>query len=395
MNFDLPPVLAMVRETAAAVARRVVAPRAASIDEEGVYPEDVFQAFREHGLLGLAWPEECGGAGVSHPDGSPAGTLALCLAVEEVAKYCSSSGLILLLTKLPLMPIWLGGNEEQKQRYIGGVCEGRLKGAFCLTEPEAGSDAAAIRTTAVLAGDSYVLNGVKCFISGATVADFFTVAARMGIEPGHKGIGVFVVDRDAPGLKIGKVERKMGVKGVPVAEVVFQDCFVPRENLVGPPGVGFRILMQTLNAVRPVVAARGLGLAEGALEYGVAYARERRAFGCPIIDFQGLRWMVAEMAMRIEAARWLTYRAAALVDQGRVSREDAPYLSMAKAFATETAVFVADGALQLLGGHGYMKDHPTERYYRDARQLTIVEGTSQIQREIIGRSVAEGLLHWA
>ncbi len=392
MDFTLPAELAALREMVRDLAREVVAPRAAELDETGVYPEDIFAAFRDRGLPGLAWPEELGGAGLRDAAGRPVGTLALCLAVEEVARFCSASGLILLLTRLPLMPVWLAGTPEQKERYIGGACRGERRGAFCLTEPEAGSDAAGIRATARRDGDHYVLNGTKIFISGATVADFFTIAAKTDPAAGHRGVSVFVVDRVTPGLSVGKVERKMGVKGVPVAEVVLQDCRVPAAQRLGAENAGFRVVMQTLNAVRPVVAARGLGLAEGALAYAVEYARERRAFGHPIADFQGLRWLMADMATDLEAARWLTYRAATLVDAGRYGREDAHFLSMAKLYATEMANRVASGALQLLGGHGYMKDHPLERFYRDARQLTLVEGTSQIQREIIGRAVAEGFL---
>lgn len=393
MDFSMPTELAAVREMVGQLAREIIAPRAAELDETGCYPDDIFAAFRDHGLLGLAWPEEFGGAGLRDAAG-PLGTLALCLAVEEVAKHCSASGLILLLTKLPLMPIWLAGTPEQKERYIGGTCRGELRGAFCLTEPEAGSDAAGIRATARREGDGYVLNGTKIFISGATVADFFTVAAKTDPSAGHRGVSVFVVERGVPGLNIGKVERKMGVRGVPVAEVILEECRVPAAQRLGEENAGFKILMQTLNAVRPVVAARGLGLAEGALAYAVEYARGRRAFSRPIAAFQGLRWMMADMATEIEAARWLTYRAARLVDKGRFGREDAPFLSIAKLYATEMANRVAGGALQLLGGHGYMKDHPLERFYRDARQLTLVEGTSQIQREIIGRAVAEGLMTW-
>ncbi|MBC7105744.1 MAG: acyl-CoA dehydrogenase family protein, partial [Firmicutes bacterium] len=313
---------------------------------------------------------------------------------EEVAKYCCASGLILLLTKLSTSAISLGGSEAQKQKYIRGTCEGTRRGCFCLTEPGAGSDAAGISTRAERHGDYYVLNGTKCFISGAPVADFFVVVAKTEPGAGHRGVSVFVVDGGTPGLSIGKVERKMGVKGVPVSEVLLEDCRVPAGALVGVENGGFKLVMSSLNSVRPVVAARGLGLAEGALQYAVEYARQRRAFGRPLSDFQGLRWMMAEMAMEIEAARWLVYRAAAIVDEGRVGRDAAPYFSIAKAYASEVAVRTAHRALQILGGYGYMKDYPMERFYRDARQLMIVEGTSEIQREIISRAIVDGTLNW-
>ncbi|WP_018085253.1 acyl-CoA dehydrogenase family protein [Desulfurispora thermophila] len=386
MNFHLSEELRLLRDTVRRLARQKIAPRAAEIDQTGTYPEDIYQAFKQTGLLGLCYPEQYGGAGL--------GTLGLCLAVEEVAKYCCASGLILLLTRLSTAAIAYGGSEAQKQEYIRGTCEGSRRGCFCLTEPAAGSDAAGIKTRAERSGDHYILNGSKCFISGAPVADFFLVAAKTDPAAGHRGMSVFVVDKGTPGLSIGKIEKKMGVKGVPVSEVVLEDCRVPAQNLVGRENDGFKLVMLTLNSVRPIVAARGLGLAQGALQYAVDYTRERQAFGRPIADFQGLRWMMADMAMEIEAARWLVYHAASIVDEGRAGKEVAPYFSMAKAYASEVAVRTAHNALQLLGGYGYMQDYPLERYYRDARQLMIVEGTSQVHREIISRAIVEGTLHW-
>jgi alkylation response protein AidB-like acyl-CoA dehydrogenase len=386
MDFDLSDELRLMRDTVRRLARDRIAPRAAEIDETGEYPEDIFQAFKEAGLLGLCHSEEYGGAGL--------GTLGLCLAVEEVAKYCCASGLMLLLTKLSTAAFIYGGTEAQKRKYIRGTCEGTRRGCFCLTEPGAGSDAASISTRAERKGDFYVLNGTKCFISGAPVADFFVVAAKTKAEAGHKGVSVFVIDRGTPGLSIGKIERKMGVKGVPVSEVILEDCRVPAENLVGVENEGFKLVMSSLNSVRPVVAARGLGLAQGALQYAVEYTRQRQAFGKRLCDHQGLRWSMAEMAMEIEAARWLVYRAAKIVDEGHAGKEVAHYFSIAKAYASEVAVRTAHRALQLLGGYGYMKDYPLERFYRDARQLMIVEGTSEIQREIISRAIVDGTLNW-
>jgi len=376
-----------VVDLARQVTREVIAPRADEVDRTGEYPEDYFQAFRETGLLGVAIPEEYGGAGL--------GCLGLVLAVEEVAKACCSAGLILLLTRLSTMAILLAGTEEQKKKYLGGTATGALRGAFCLSEPDAGSDTQAIRTRAVRKGDKYVITGTKSWISGAGVADFFVVAAKTNWEvPGARGYSVFVVDRDTRGLTVGKKEQKMGVRGVPVHQVIFEEVEVPVSARIGEENQGFKIIMQNLNAVRPVVAARGVGLAEGALMYWLQYARQRHTFGKPIIEHQGLQWMAADLATEIEAARLLTYRAALLVDEGKTGKEVAHYLSMAKYKATEVAVKAANDCLQMMGAVGYMEDYPMARFVRDARQLTIVEGTSQIQKNIIGRALADGLLSW-
>jgi len=368
------------------VAREQVAPRAAAIDEAGEYPDDLMAVFRDLGLLGTAVPEAYGGSGM--------GTLGLCLAVEQLAQYCCASGLILLLTRLPLVPVLLGGTEEQKQHYARGIATGTLRGAFCLSEPDAGSDVAAIATRAERRGDRYVISGTKNWISGAGRANFFTVAAKTSPEAGAKGMSVFVVDRGTPGLTVAHKERKLGVRGVPVHQVLFDEVQVPAANLLGQENQGFGLVMQTLNAVRPVVAARGLGLAEGAMTYAVEYARQRHTFGKPIIEHQGLQWMLADLAVRLEGARLLTYRAAMEVDQGRLGKADAWKLSMAKLSASDLAVQAAADCLQILGAAGYMQDYPLERHYRDAKQLQIVEGTSQIHRNIIGRAIMEGDIRW-
>lgn len=386
MDFRFTPEQQAIVDLTRRIAREKVAPRAAEIDIQAEFPWDVYNAFRDAGLLGLAVPEKYGGTG--------AGTLGLVLAVEEVAKYCCSSGLILLLTRLPLAPIMYGGTEEQRRKYASAIAAGELRGAFCLSEPDAGSDAGNIRTRAVRKGDRYVLNGTKSWISGATVADFYTVAAKTDPTAGARGMSVFIVPRDARGLSLGKHERKMGVKGVPLAQVILEDVEVPIENRLGEENKGFKVIMQTLNSVRPVVAARGIGLAQGALQTAIEYAKQRQAFGGPIINQQGLQWMMADMAMQIEAARLLTYRAAQLVDEGTADKDTAHYLSMAKCYATDMAVKAATDSLQILGANGYMMDYPLERHYRDAKQLQIVEGTSQIHRNIIGRAIADGLLSW-
>lgn len=389
MEFELSPHHQQVRATARRIARELIAPQAAAIDEQGTYPHHVFAAFREAGLLGLAFPAEYGGSG--------AGTLGLALATEEVGKYCQSSALILLLTRLSTAAIMLGGSQAQKQCYARGVATGELKGAFALTEPGAGSDAAAIQTTARREGDSWVLNGQKRWAGQATEADFCIVVARTDPESngGHpRGYGVFIVDLPNPGFRITRELPKMGVTAVPVVDIELRDCRVPAANLVGDPVHGFKLTMEGLNVVRPVVAARGLGLAQGALQYAVDYAQQRQTFGKPIIEHQAIGFRLAEIAMKIEAARWLTYRACLLVDEGRSDVAIAPYLSMAKAYATELAVEAADVALQALGGNGYLKDYATERYYRDARQLMLVEGTSEIHRMIIQRALKDGRLRY-
>lgn len=384
MEFELSDEHKLIKDTARRIAREVIAPRAKEVDETCEYPEDFFQAFKQAGLLGMAIPEEMGGTGN--------GILALCLAIEEVAKYECGAGLMLVLSGLPTRPIVLGGTREQQQRWLPAAARGEIRGAFCLTEPDHGSDAANLETRAVRDGDDYILNGNKVYISGGTVADFLVVFARTG-GPGAKGISAFVVDAKAPGVRIDRTDDKMGVRSVPTAHFSFQDVRVPAENLLGgEEGRGFNTAMLTLNCLRPTVGARGVGLAEGALAYALEWARERRAFGQSVIDFEAIQFMFADMAIEIEAARMLVYRAAWLVDQGKYTREYAHHLSMAKAFATEMANRVAFNALQVLGAQGYMKDHPLERHYRDARQLMIVEGTSQIQRLVISRALIDRAL---
>ncbi len=386
MDFTLSPELRELQLTVRRMAQERVKPVARQLDAEEKYPEELFQLFAEMGLMSLAIPEEHGGSG--------AGVLGLVLAIEEVAKYCQSSALMLLLSRLPTGPIIISGSPEQNDRWVRGVAEGELRGAFALSEAEAGSWVAGQKTRATRDGDGYRIKGSKVWMSGATVADFYTVFAKTDPDAGHRGFSAFIVPRDSDGLAVGPPDRKMGVKAVPTAEVVFDDVWVPAENMIGEEGSGFRTAMLALNSMRPIVAARGIGLAEGALMYAVGYDKQREAFGQTIADFQGVRWMYAELATEIEAARFLTYRAAVMVDEGRYDKDDAPFLSMAKYHATELAVKASGWAVQLLGAAGYMEDHLTELYYRDARQLTIVEGTSQIQKNLIGQGVVAGDVWW-
>jgi hypothetical protein len=384
MEFELSEEHRLIKETARRIARDVVAPRAKEVDETQEYPHDFFEAFKQAGLLGMAIPESMGGTGN--------GILPICLAIEEVAKYECGAGLLLVLSGLPTRPIVFGGTPEQQQRWLPDAANGITKGSFCLTEPDHGSDAAALETRATRDGDDYILNGNKVYISGGTVADFLTVFARTG-GPGAKGISAFVVDAKSPGINIDRTDDKMGVRSIPTAHFSFNDVRVPAENLLGgEEGRGFNHAMFTLNSMRPTVGARGIGLAEGAASYAMEWARDRKAFGNAVIDFEAIQFMFADMAIQIEAARNLVYKAAWLVDQGKYTREYAHHLSIAKAYATEMANRVASDALQVLGAQGYMKDHPLERHYRDARQLMIVEGSSQVQRVVISRSMIDRTL---
>ena len=388
MDFELSDELAALQETCRRLAQDKVKPRTREIDETEQYPQDLFEVFRDAGLLGLCIPSELGGSG--------AGILGLTIAIEEVAKYSNAAALMLLLTRLPTGPVMIAGSKEQNERYVTPIADGSQRAAFCLSEPQAGSDVMGMRTKAVRDGDDWILNGTKCWISGVAQADWYTVFAKTSPDVtsrDHDSITAFVVERGGDGVEVGALDRKMGVRGVATGELLLSDARVPAANVVGEVG-GFRLAMLGLNSMRPIVAARGIGLAEGALMYATTYVKERAAFTKTIADFQGVQWEIAKLATEIEAARLLTYRAAWLADQGRFTKEWVPYLSMAKYYATELAVRASDVSLQLLGAAGYMKDHLTELYYRDAKQLTIVEGTSQVQLGLIGKGVLAGDLWW-
>jgi hypothetical protein len=390
VDFTLSDELSELQASVRRLAKDKVQPRAREIDETGEYPQDLFDAFASAGLLGLCIPEEYGGSG--------AGIVGLTLAIEEVAKYSNAAALMLLLTRLPTGPIMIAGSEEQKKRYLPGIAEGSSRAGFGLSESGAGSDVAGMRTRATADPDTdggWVLNGVKCWMSGVVQADWYTVFAKTGDPESrrHDSITAFIVDRSTKGVSVGSLDRKMGVRGVDTGELILEDVRVPAENVIGEVG-GFRLAMLGLNSMRPIVAARGIGLAEGALMYATEYVKQRKAFGSTIADFQGIQWEIAKMAVEIEAARLLTYRSAWLADEGKFTREWVPYLSMAKYYATEVAVKASGLAVQLLGAAGYMKDHPTELWYRDARQLTIVEGTSQVQLGLIARGVLDHHLWW-
>jgi len=387
MDFDLSEEHRLIQQTARRVARDVIAPRAAEVDATGEYPEDYYQAFKEADLLGITLPADVGG--------TEAGTLALAIAVEEVAKFDCSAGLMLLLSSLSTHTVKFFGTDEQKQSYMGPVARGEKKAAFCLTEPDAGSDVANLQTRARRDGDEYVINGQKCYISGGPNADQVVVFAKT--DPADpRTLNAFIVETDMPGFEVTSIDRKLGVRGVPTGVLTFDEVRVPAANIVGgQEGLGMRAPLATLNSLRPVVGARGVGLAQGAANYALEFAKERRAFGGPLTDLQAIQMKFAEMAIDIEAARMLVYQGSWMVDQGRYGPEHGHMLSVAKAFATEAANRVASEALQVLGGQGYMMDHPLERHYRDARQLMIVEGTSEIQRLVISRALMQGNLAYA
>jgi alkylation response protein AidB-like acyl-CoA dehydrogenase len=387
VDFELSDELAELQATVRKLAQERVAPRAREIDESEQYPDDLFALFVDAGLTGLCIPEEYGGSG--------AGILGLTIAIEEVAKYSNAAALMLLLTRLPTGPVMIAGTPEQNQRYVRPVATGEARAAFGLSEPQAGSDVMGMRTRAVRDGDEWVLTGTKCWMSGVRQADWYCVFAKSGAvdSRAHDSVSAFIVERSWPGVDVGRVDRKMGVKGVDTGELLLDGVRVPPENVIGEIG-GFRLAMLGLNSMRPIVAARGIGLAEGALMYAVEYVKQREAFGQTIADFQGIQWKIAELAAEIEAARLLTYRAAWMADRSMFTKEYVPFLSMAKYYATELAVKASGEALQMLGAAGYMEDHLTELYYRDAKQLTIVEGTTQVQLGLIARGVLDHDLWW-
>jgi alkylation response protein AidB-like acyl-CoA dehydrogenase len=368
----------MIRRTVRDIAQKTVAPRAAEIDRSGEYPWDIKEVLAKQNLLGINIPEEYDGVG--------ADLLTVCLVIEELAKVCCTTACIIVGVVDGIYPMLLAANEEQKGRYFPRLASGEITAAIAITEPGAGSDVAAMSTRAVLEGDHYRISGVKHFISmGGGVSDVYSLFATTDPSKGVRGISAFIVEKDYPGFQIGKHEDKMGFRGLPNVELILQDVRVPKENLMGQEGEGFKLVMQALDRARPGVAAQATGLAQGALDYAVEYSKTRVQFGQPIGQFQGIQFMLADMATQTEAARYLTYRAADLLDRG--AREGPKFAAMAKLFASDTAMRVTTDAVQVLGGYGYMKDHPVERMMRDAKLLQLYVGTNQIQRVVIGRSL--------
>ncbi|MBI1844725.1 MAG: acyl-CoA dehydrogenase family protein [Actinobacteria bacterium] len=355
-----------------------IAPNAAEVDRRGEYPWDNFHACVEMGLTGLGMPEAYGGAGADH--------VTQAIMAEEIARVCASTSLIVLISKLGMIPVINWGSEALRERYLPAVASGESQASYCLSEADAGSDVAAMRTRAVRDGDHYVISGTKHWITNAGISDLYTVFAKTDPAAGHRGISAFVVERDW-GVRVAKLEDKMGIKGSPTGEVVFDKVRVPVGNRIGEEGEGFRIAMATLDRSRPTVGAQALGIGQGALDQGVAYMKERHAFGRPIAELQGLQFMVADMAMRLEAARGLVHRACATIDEGDPRGDLSSLGAMAKCFASDVAMDVTTNAVQLLGGNGYTKDFPVERMMRDAKITQIYEGTNQIQRVVIAKKL--------
>lgn len=388
MPYQLTEEQEMMRQTIRRLTKERVEPRADEIDHQGVFPTDMLQLFRENDLMGIPFPAEYGGGGGEF--------LTFIIVIEEIGKACMNSSMIVGTQDLGSQPIMIGASHEQKLKFLPKLASGEHIAAFALTEPSAGSDVAGMKTRALLDGDHYVLNGTKCFITNADQADVLSVFAKTDLNAkGTEGISAFIVEKGTPGLSIGKREKKMGNKALNSCEVIFEDCRVPRENLMRGEGQGWLIAMETLDKTRPMVAGVGVGLAQGALDYAVQYAKERVQFGKPIASFQAIQFKLADMAIEIEAARQLTYSAAAYIDEAtrqpgwqknKLVRARMTMLgSMCKCFATDVAMRTAIEAAQVLGGYGYMQDYPMERHIRDAKLLQIVEGTNEIQRTVISK----------
>ncbi|WP_346897748.1 acyl-CoA dehydrogenase [Clostridium sp. UBA7503] len=377
MNFSLTKEQELVKQMVREFAINEVKPIAAEIDVTERFPMENVEQMARYNMLGIPFPTEFGGAGGDN--------VSYAMTVEELSKVCGTTGVIVSAhTSLCGAPIYQFGTQEQKEKYLTPLAKGEKLGAFGLTEPNAGTDAAGQQTTAVLEGDHYVLNGSKIFITNGGVADIFVVFAMTDKSKGTRGISAFIVEKDFPGFSIGKVEEKLGIRASSTTELVFENCIVPKENLLGKEGKGFSVAMKTLDGGRIGIAAQALGLAQGALDEAVAYMKERKQFGRSIAAFQGLQWMVADMDVQIEAARLLVYKAAYKKDMGMPYSVDA---ARAKLYASEVAMDVTTKAVQLFGGYGYTKEYPVERMMRDAKITEIYEGTSQVQRMVIAGSI--------
>lgn len=376
LNEDQLAIQALIRR----VARERVAPRADEIDRTAEYPQDMFDLLKELGLFALPFPAEYGGTG---------SLLSGCVAVEEFGRVCYNTGYLLVVQWTPFGAILAGGTDDQKARLLPGLASGELRGALSLTEAQSGSDVSGIKTTARRVTGGYRLNGSKIWCTNSDIADFILVAAKTQAKDGTAlGINLFIVEKPLEGLTVGRKEDKMGARGVPSCPLFLDDVLLPESSRLGPEGgKGFKVAMEALNTSRPIVAARAVGIAQGAIDHATAYIKERAAFGQKISDFQGIRWMIADMAMKTEAARQLVYRTAAMVDAGVNGRELASMAAMAKCFASDVAMQVATDAVQLFGAAGVSADYPINRYFRDAKVVQIIEGTNQIQRNIIADSV--------
>ena len=367
----------MVQEVARKIAEEKIRPVAAEYDESGEFPWDIMKIIAESDLFGIYIEEKYGGMG--------GGVTELAIATEELSKACGGIAVCYAASALGTYPIILYGNDEQKEKYLPELASGKKLAAFGLTEPNAGSDAGAIETTAKKDGDYYILNGTKQWITNGGEAEIYTIIAKTDKQKGARGASAFIVEKGTPGFSFGKKENKMGIRASATRELIFQDCKVPKKNLVGREGIGFSVAMKTFDMSRPGVAAQAVGIAAGALALAIQYAREREQFGKPIAANQGIQFMLADMATKVEASRALVYSAARMIDSGneKVAKESA----MAKLFASDVAMEVTTDAVQIFGGYGYMKEYPIEKYMRDAKITQIYEGTNQIQRDVIGKNL--------
>lgn len=376
-TFELSDEHRKFRDTVRAFAQDKIAPRAAEVDAAEEFPWKNFEDCVAMELTALWVPEEFGGSGADH--------VFQAIMAEELARVCATTSLVMLISKLGMTPILYWGSEDLKRRYLPPIARGEAQASYCLSEADAGSDVASMKTRAVRDGDSYVISGSKYWITNAGISNTYTVFAKTDPDAGHRGISAFLVEA-GPGVSVAKLEHKLGVRGSPTGEVVFDEVRVPRENLIGEEGQGFYIAMGTLDRSRPTIGAQAVGIAQGAMDYATGYLKSRKQFGKPIGEFQGLQFMLADMATKIEASRYLVYRACSLVDSdpgGELGKIGA----MAKMFASDTAMSVTTDALQMLGGYGYTRDFPLERYMRDAKITQIYEGTNQIQRVVIAKKL--------
>jgi alkylation response protein AidB-like acyl-CoA dehydrogenase len=372
-----------IRDLVRTLARERIAPRAAEIDESAEFPWDLVELFRENDILALPFEERHGGTGT--------GTLTLLVAIEEISKACATTGLVLAVQELGSLAVKLAGTDEQKERWLPRLASGEWLAAYALTEPGSGSDSAAMLTTARREGDEYLLNGGKRFITNAGVAGLYTVFAKTDPEAGHAGISCFVVEADAPGFEVGRIEPKLGIKGSTTGEVFFNDCRIPVDNLVGEEGEGFRIAMRVLDRSRPGIGAQALGIAQGATDYALEYAKTRETMGEPIAEHQLVAAKLADMETACEAARGVLYRFGQMADDGVDGPELTKASAMAKLVCSDVAMEVTTEAVQILGGYGYMKEYPVERMMRDAKITQIYEGTNEIQRLVIAREMVREL----
>ena len=377
MDYFLTENQMMIKELARQIADQRIMPVRAELDEKEEFPWEIIKVLADSDLMGLCYPEEYGGLG--------GGTFENCLAVEEISRACIGVSVCYAGSGLGAYPILLFGSEEQKKKYIPDVAGGRKLAAFGLTEANAGSDASGIQTTAVLDGNEYIINGTKQWITGGGEAEIYTVIVMTDKTRGSRGASALIVEKGTPGFTFGKKEKKMGIRASATTELIFSNCRVPKENLIGREGMGFVVAMRVLDRTRPGIGAQSIGLCQGALDEAVNYARERKQFGKPIISFQAVQHILADMATQTEAARALVYSACRFIDSG--AKDISKVSAMAKVFSSDAAMKVTVDAVQVLGGYGYMRDYPVEKMMRDAKILQIYEGTNQIQRNVIGQEL--------